>query len=63
MFDWYASWDYLFESFKRYAGIQQVIMRLKECNKFCMPKQLDLATMKNRGQMGSYWYSILSQET
>jgi hypothetical protein len=57
MLDYYSAWDYVFQ---RYVGFEYFQNRLKRNSKIDLPNVIDNNKMKERGQMGIYWNSILN---
>lgn len=55
MLKYYLTWDYVFERFKEYHGLQHWIENDTETE---LPTKIDKDEMSTRGQMGKYWNSL-----
>lgn len=54
MLDYYLSWDWIFEKYSGYKGLETSKMNREER----LPERIDREMMKKRGQMGLYWNSL-----
>ena len=54
MLNYYLNWDWIFDRFKDYKGLEKIKGQQKEP----IPNLMDNNLMRNRGQMGIYWNSI-----
>ena len=55
MLKYYCNWDYVFERFKEYKGLQHWIQNQMGSE---LPDTIDRNEMQQRGQMGRYWNSL-----
>jgi hypothetical protein len=55
MLKYYSTWDYVFERFKEFKGLQDW---LKNQMGIELPSIVDRNEMQQRGQMGKYWNSL-----
>lgn len=55
MLNYYAHWDWIFETFETYKGFDA---RIVNDQNDTLPESIDREQMKQRGQMGWYWNSL-----
>jgi len=55
MLKYYYNWDYVFERFKKYKGLQDWIKNQMGSE---LPDTIDRNEMQQRGRMGRYWNSL-----
>lgn len=55
MFNYYASWDYIFEPYSDRPSITEFLAQRNDAQ---FPNSIDRIAMKKRGQMGHYWNSL-----
>lgn len=58
MFDYYATWDWIFERFNGYPSLENAISLAKNVVETHLPNSIDREEMAKRGQMGDYWNSL-----
>ena len=55
MLKYYSTWDYVFERFTKFKGLQDWIKSEKGIE---LPNKIERSEMVKRGQMGRYWNSL-----
>jgi len=55
MLNYYASWDFVFDRFKKFTGLKNFVQNRTE---EYFPSKIDRISMATRGQMGIYWNSL-----
>ena len=55
MLKYYANWDYVFEKFEEFKGLQDWVQNKRGAE---LPDKIDRNVMNKRGQMGQYWNTL-----